>query len=705
MAEATAGDKAVASDSMDKLLAYLAAKGQNTPPRPDQITAPPDQKLIVYFDTSGEVQFKDNPAYREDAPKNTVYGSGDSGYFRLDNAGNRVPIQEPNADHTISAAIDRQVKEADRNARIRNEQATGLYVDDKTLADIRSKEATDKLGAETLKQRAKEFAATQKAADARDSVNKSKIEQDILQSRATVGQIEAQTGQVKQATEIAGQKVGPEIGEIEARTAQAREAIETSKQKRNQPQILTQGVEGPSIYKQGPGGEVTEEMRKGYTPKTLTDIAARVGQLDAAMQAKAQELNSKISSTYTAEQADADYQKWMDQTIGPEQRIIDAARDEAMFARSKEQAAQMASSYNAATQAGSRAIEAYQAQAPRRVGDRAAEVMNQVSRTGSLKGVDWTNAAFYEAPDLNKLQENAVSETLKQLYPQGLPWAQGAQAAAASGATPAQALDMTKWRPSALGGPAAAAGGPAPAAGEQPAAGGLTPEQQINRAAAGFQQEAATNQGGGFGGVGGYGGGIGNQGMAGLMAKQAADAEAAAAAAAQQAPAQAAARGAARPAVRGAPRPATPAAPGLGYDPSNIPQVSPPGMGYDPSNIPLQAMSPAVEPTAPGFGYDPSALTTRTAPVANPFPGVQGMNVNGLNVQGLNLGGTVNGVPWADTGVNSYAPPQPNPFAPPPPPTPAPPPQPGGGIQGLNVNGLYLNGQPYDPYGKYLFPQ
>jgi hypothetical protein len=251
-------------------------------------------------------------------------------------------------------------------------------------------------------------------------------------------------------------------------------------------------------------------MRAGYVPKTMGEIAARTGQINAAIQAKSQELQAKLGPDYTPEQADADYQKWYDQVVTPEQGTLQAATQEAQQSLAKEQASQAVSAYTAANAAGTGAVQAYEATKGRQVGPRAQAIMQS---SGPLSSIDWSGA-FAPAQDPNQLRQNAINETFARLYPQGAPGG-GGQAAAAI--TPAQVLDATQWRPSAGSVPPAGGAGGAPGA----PAPGLTPEQQMAQRLASYQTEAATNQAGGFGGATPFQG-INPGGMAALMAQQAA---------------------------------------------------------------------------------------------------------------------------------------------------------------------------------------
>jgi len=480
--------------------------GGGSPPTAHNADASPDQAWVAYFDEKNQLQFKKNENYDPKAVKTTVYGSAETGYFTLDGTGNAVTVREPNADALVSAAVDRQGKEALRNERQANADAGKGYMTAQERATIEQNAARTGIDQATLNQRIAEFTATQRAADKRDEVAAATAQQSILESAARVGQIGAATEKTKVETGLLTGQTEAQIEEAKARTEQAKAATALSKQ----PKVLTAGVEGPTIYTQGPGGEITPTMRAGYVPKTMADIAARTGQINAAIQAKSQELQAKLSPTYTPEQADADYQKWYDQVVTPEQGTLQAATQEAQQALAKEQASQAVSAFTAANAAGTGAVQAYEATKGRQVGPRAAEIMQS---SGPLSSIDWSGA-FAPAKDPNELRQNAINETFARLFPQGAAGGAGQTAAAIS---PAQVLDATQWRPSA-GAPAPAAGaGGVPAA--VPAAAGPTPEQLAAQRLAGYQTEAATNQGGGFGGATPFQG-INPGGMAALMAAQ-----------------------------------------------------------------------------------------------------------------------------------------------------------------------------------------
>jgi len=456
--EATETEKAAAA----QILQELMKGGAN--PTAHNATAPADQKVIAFFDANNQLNFADNPNYKEEAPKSTVYGGADTGYFVLDKNGQPQVVANPNPDTLVSAAVDRQGKEALRNERQANADAGKGYVTAKELADMQNDARQRNVSEGELKQRIAEFGVTQKAADARDAANKAKIEQDIKESAARVGQIGATTvklgaetaltnAQTTQAgasteatqatTDIAKRKAGPEIAEIEARTAQAKALQAKAELEMKKPSVLT-GLEGPTIAKMGPNGEVTEEFRQGYVPKTLGEVQARVGQIHAAANAKAAQLQGKIGEGYTPEQADKEFRAWYDQNVSPYTASLQAAQEEALYARQKDQAASQVSAYTAAQAAGRNTVDAWQAQAPYRVGPNAAAAAAQAAKTGNVG--DLSGAAFYDMPDLNQMQQKAVADALKAISPTAAAQA-GAPMPNYQGVDIANTLNATQWNP------------------------------------------------------------------------------------------------------------------------------------------------------------------------------------------------------------------------------------------------------------------
>lgn len=523
MAESTqTADQAAAASSF---MAYLAAKG--TPPRPDQITAPPDQKLIVYFDKDGKMQFEQNPAWDANAPRTTVYGSADSGYFMVNPDGTSRTVQEPNADALVGKAIVRQEAEAQRNERQANASAGKGYMTDAERIKIEQEGTRLGQNQQTINENKRQFDIKQQAQDRQDAIQEQKVKQDIAQSQAQVGLIGAQTGRTGAETEQIGaqtavmqQKAGPEIAETQARTEQIKQQTEEARRKAGLPTIQTLG-EGPTYAVMTPEGKVEERAREGYIPKTLPEVQARVGQMQQAIQAKSAELQGKISDTYSADQADADYRKWYDATIAPAQATLQSAQEQVFYDRAQKEAEARQAQYTAAQTMGQAAVSAYQAGAPYRVGAGAAEAMKQAA-SGDLSKVNWQDAAVYQGKDIEQLQKQTAAEALKYISPTAAAQA-GAPAPTYQGANLEQALAANQWMPSAGRPPVlppAAPGGAAP--------GGPTPEQLANRQAASMWTNQATLQGGGWGGMG-PGAGIGNNAMANAYAANQAQLAAAAA--------------------------------------------------------------------------------------------------------------------------------------------------------------------------------
>ena len=452
-------------------------------PQAHSATAPPDQKVIAFFDDNNKLMFAKNENYDPNAVKTTVYGNSDSGFFRLDNDGNPVVVMNPNPDTLVDKAITRQGKEHDIRQREANEAAGKGYGTDEELQKRDIDLRRQNLDEEKQKEAKRQFDIKQKNQDALDKASIASTEQSIKESAAKTGLYGAQTGETQARTGLTGAetirtgaetlRTGAETGKIGAETkritdltpAEIEEAkqrgvlagsqaeyykqqAEDLKRKAGLPSIVDLGA-GATYATMGPKGEITEQMRQGYLPKTLPEVQARVGQLQAAMQAKSNELAGKISDTYTAEQANKDYTTWYDQNVAPAQGALQTAQEQALYDRAKEEAATRQASFTAAEAAGRNVVSAYQAQAPYMVGPRAAEVASQAAKTGSLEGVDFSNAAFYKLPDLQKMQQQAVADALKYISPTAAAQA-GVPPPNYAGMDIAGALNRTRWTPQAL---------------------------------------------------------------------------------------------------------------------------------------------------------------------------------------------------------------------------------------------------------------
>jgi hypothetical protein len=439
----------------------------------------------VEVNPAGEVQnltLKKTPTVAE--PK--MYGSSETGYYVLDPAAPNgvrltIPPNVPNADEEINKALTREQNEQLRRQRQTNEQrGFGYATDDEVIK--RSNEA-QQLGINqrelTLRYQAqdeakRQFDVKQKAQDLLDA-------QSILQSKAQTGLLGAQTGrvgaettQLQQQIEQAGQKFPLELGQLEATRAgtEASTAYTQAQTEAARQKLATEGA--PQVqaapaatqlysYQRNPlTGEVTRTMSPEFQPKTQADIAARVGQIQAAAQAKQQELLGRVGQNgYTADAATRDFNTWWDQNVAPQQGQLEAAQQEAQFARTQLEQTARQQAYQTAQGAGTQAINAFQAMQRGRVGPGFAQASAAAGR-GDFAGLEpaGASATGYQAPDITQTAPQQVMEALKFISP---------TAAAATGAPMPnyaainipQALNRTTYMPGG-GAPVAAPPPPLP---------------------------------------------------------------------------------------------------------------------------------------------------------------------------------------------------------------------------------------------------
>lgn len=484
---------AEASAAQSALIASLL-KGQS--PQARGVTAPDDQRFVAWFDDKNQLHFDDNPNYNKDSVKTTVYGSAETGYFKLDNNGNAQVVMNPNPDALVGKAVDRYEKENAIKNRQANEASTGYYMTDVERAAREQQLRQAGLDQQRINLELQKFGQDQKHQDATDAASIAKTKQDIAQSQAQVGLIGAQTTKTGAETQLTGaqtQKTGAETGYVGAQTAalqaktpaevaeaNARAALATQQaadlvRKGQQPTVVQPG-EGSTITTVTPEGKIVETPRQGYVPKTLAEVQARVGQMQQAAAAKTAELQAKIGADYSADQADKDFKTWYGQNIAPQQQALQSAQEEVMYTRAQEEAKQRVTAYNAAANMGTLQVNAYNAQAPRRLGEGAQGMINQslnaINKAGGLPNVDYSSLVTRQ-PDLQMQSEQAVNRTLAALSPAAAR-AAGAPPPNFAGANIPGALDATQWMPSATpGAPAPAAPPPAATGAAAAPAGGL----------------------------------------------------------------------------------------------------------------------------------------------------------------------------------------------------------------------------------------
>jgi len=264
------------------------------------------------------------------------------------------------------------------------------------------------------------------------------------------------------------------LQQMEDSGAYTKAQVDELRQKMRAPTTTSLG-EGPYYATRTPEGQIQQQMTLGYQPKTQAEIAARIGQIQAASQAKQQELLAKVDAEggYTAEQAAADYQQWHAQNVESQRAGIEAAQEEAQFGRAKQIAEMQRLNQAQSLAAGNQAIAAHTAQAGTRVGSRMGEVANQLMQGKSMKDIDVRDSFVYQAPDLQDQVSQANAASMA-----GTGGAGGAQGGPPPGMSPyagidiAGAWDKTRWMGPQGGGQPAPAPGAGPAATPEQAAGG-----------------------------------------------------------------------------------------------------------------------------------------------------------------------------------------------------------------------------------------
>lgn len=341
-----------------------------------------------------------------------------------------VPAGVPNADDEIKKAVDRQVAEGDRNARQRNEAATGFYGTDSEKATFDHQAAADKLGQDQLAQRIVEFNRTQKNADAAQETADKKATQDILQSQAQTtligkqaGGVEATTAATTQATDQAKQLQPTTVEQAKATLAGTLQNTATAKQAQTiaAQSTLQGGLTNPYLTTVNPmTGQVDQsQMNKAYQPKTQAEIAARVGQIQQLMQQKGQEVQAKVGTNgFTHEQALQEFNSWYAQNVAPQQQSLQAAQDQAAFDRGTAQAATRTAAQTAALGAGNQQTTAFNAMVSANpVGPGYAEAMDLIGKGKMPSGQQMANAFTYEAADPMAAAKQGTTDALKYIDP------------------------------------------------------------------------------------------------------------------------------------------------------------------------------------------------------------------------------------------------------------------------------------------------
>ena len=351
-----------------------------------------------------------------------------------------------------------------------NKLATGFSLTDAQAQQLQLDQQRQGLDAATLRQRAAEFQAK--------NANDIRQLQIAAQSEARLGQTaEAERGLTRART--AG--VGVETATNEERLRQIiamgpateRQAVlnnevteaqlEAARQKLKQPTVLGQQT-GAYMTTMTPEGQIQQQMSLGYAPKTQAEVQARIGQIAAAANAKNAELQRKYAND--PDRHLQEFNAWYDANVQSQIAGLEAARQEATQAQAADQAARRQASMTSALGAGTQAINAYNAAAPRTVGDSYIEEMGKLwnaSARGEKPGqIDYVKAFARPSVDLNARVQEATANALKYIDPASAQQT-GQPVPNYSGLDPAQVLNRSNWQLPAPGpgGPAApvAAGG------------------------------------------------------------------------------------------------------------------------------------------------------------------------------------------------------------------------------------------------------
>jgi hypothetical protein len=307
----------------------------------------------------------------------------------------------------IKNTVDAQQAQNDINRRKANELAGRGYLTDKEWIDFQQEAARMGMTAQQVDTARKKYELEKRDADA-------KLQPTIDQILATTGRTKAETGQITSQQQIAEQKAGPEIAEIEQRTAASKLAGQIA----GAPQLVAPQT-GMYTYQTNPlTGQVSTQYNVGFQPKTLADVAARSAQLQSMAQAKQAELQARLDNKeITPEQASQQWTAWWDANIESQKPGLQAAQEQAQYERTKDAQEAQRAAMQTAQAAGTQAISAYNAQAPRRVGPGFAELVGKTQPGYRPSAQEFQNAFVVQAPDLNQYAQQRTMEALKGISP------------------------------------------------------------------------------------------------------------------------------------------------------------------------------------------------------------------------------------------------------------------------------------------------
>jgi hypothetical protein len=355
-------------------------------------------------------------------------------------------------DQTTQAKAQADAAQSLASAGLSTAQAQALM--SKTPAEIASTLATTNL-----------TAAQQQQVLNNVKIANAKLESDIGVSTAQAAQANAQAGSLASAAGIAQQKAPGEMALTNAQTVEALKRAGYSDAQIQQTLLQTQQAKAPTteqpqqglyIYQRDPNtGQMTPQINENFIPKTQADVAARVGQLQQEATAKRDELQGKISATYTAQQAAADFDKWWTSTVEPQKTTLAAAQTQVGQEQQRLQEEQARANYATAQTAGATAVDAQKAMLPYAVGPGFGSAINQLMgqwQNPSMKqpDIDYSKAFTFKAPDFNQISQQATAQALAHISPTAAAIAGTGQPQLpqqAQGMDIAQMLQSSAYRP------------------------------------------------------------------------------------------------------------------------------------------------------------------------------------------------------------------------------------------------------------------
>jgi len=356
----------------------------------------------------------------------------------------------PDADQSI--AIKAQEDTALRNARERNLREHGFYVDDKTYSDITLAGQKNQIDQNQINAQLK-IASDKNVLDnlaLQNTINKTKSDIDL--QGAQVGRIGAQNALDQAQIDALRAKTPAEIGEMEARgdltRAQAAQFRATTANLDRPQQIASDTTAQFRDTFDPKTGKYGSQVNPNYAPK---ETGAQIAALQQAALAKQTELNQLVQQgQMQGAQAADQFNKWWDSTVEPRRQSIDQGQRQQLFENQIKAGEQQRQNMTTAQNAGSLAVQAYNASSKNMVGPGYEAAMQQILngyRDKKMPSID-AKGLVWEGPSLQEISEKAVQQSLAGISPgaaaaTGNPGGGGLQIPA--GIDLATALDRTKY--------------------------------------------------------------------------------------------------------------------------------------------------------------------------------------------------------------------------------------------------------------------